>query len=262
MRQVPPAGVFEAKGQMRRKNRGFARLQIRTRGSGITPLLSFSRSGGFRSGAPNRAMMLVADLVAGLPIGSESLASRRFAKGGGVKDWPVFHLKVVMPGQVQRGVLAGRGQGNDQVELPQIIAPLHCISSKLRERWRDELGPQARLTDGNGKAVHLHIVPHAGRLHVNPAGRRTFSSWPSAMGDRTALWSQQNRTDLRSGAQAYPPMQYADQGEETPGGVDIDLGLAVEPFLQHPCAPRCGCRAGPCRSPRSGSGGRRLTASK
>src|SRR6056297_4097109 len=57
------------------------------------------------------------------------------------------------------------------------------------------------------------------------------------MGERTALWSQQNSTEEGSLPLKSPPeMQHADEGEEPPRGVVIDLHLAREPLLDHPRA--------------------------
>ena len=51
------------------------------------------------------------------------------------------------------------------------------------------------------------------------------------------MWSQQNRTDCGGSPHAQlPGMQHADQREKSARGVDVDLGLALEPFLQHPRA--------------------------
>src|SRR6056297_693611 len=58
---------------------------------------------------------------------------------------------------------------------------------------------------------------------------------PSAMGERTALWSQQKSTDWGSSCTipaSAPEMQNADQGEKAPRGVIVDAGLALKPFLK------------------------------
>src|SRR6056297_343121 len=58
---------------------------------------------------------------------------------------------------------------------------------------------------------------------------------PSAMGERTALWSQQKSTDWGSSCTipaSAPEMQNADQGEQAPRGVIVDTGLALKPFFK------------------------------
>src|SRR6056297_4353166 len=56
------------------------------------------------------------------------------------------------------------------------------------------------------------------------------------MGDRVALWSQQNSTEDGKSAATWSAaeMQHANQGEKAPRGVCIDLGLAFEALLQNP----------------------------
>jgi hypothetical protein len=81
------------------------------------------------------------------------------------------------------------------------------------------------------------------------------------MGERTALWSQQNSTDWGKSPKSSAPVQDADQGEQAARGVDVDLGLAVQPFLQD----RAPSLWMPRRAMSMASiwlGGRRLTASK
>jgi hypothetical protein len=65
--------------------------------------------------------------------------------------------------------------------------------------------------------------------------KRDFDK-PSAIGERTALWSQQNSTDPgRFGANASAlEVENADQREKAARGQIIYLNFAFKPLLQHP----------------------------
>ena len=60
---------------------------------------------------------------------------------------------------------------------------------------------------------------------------------PSAIGERTELWSatEQNRVRKRLHALASE-MQHADQREKAAGGVGVDIGLSLKPLLQDAAA--------------------------
>src|SRR6056297_1464869 len=57
---------------------------------------------------------------------------------------------------------------------------------------------------------------------------------PSAMGERTELWSQQKSTDWGSSSAtgSGPEMQHADQREQASRGIVVDLRLAFQPLGQ------------------------------
>ena len=84
---------------------------------------------------------------------------------------------------------------------------------------------------------------------------------PSAIGERTELWSQQNSTGLWQVLICFalchflaPEVQNADEGEQAAGGVVVDVRLALKAFLQARARLRCGCHGAPYRWFQSGWG--------
>ena len=104
------------------------------------------------------------NLITGLAIGHKTRIAA-FTKAGWIKDRPIFDFKVAVAGQFLCAALACGGQGNDQIEGRQIIAPIfHLVKAAAAVSRQFNL---KFLADRYRESVDIKITLNTRRLQVN-----------------------------------------------------------------------------------------------
>jgi hypothetical protein len=153
------------------------------------------------SGDPNRAIIRSRIWSLRLPVGRQ-LRLAGLSQTRGVEDRPVFDLQMVEPGQFQRHSLACGDRAMIRSNCDR-SSPQSCISSKAAGAVARQVRcpvPDRPRRKSRRSPCRSSRPP----IEHRRAGRRVFFIRPSAIGDRTALWSQQNRMDCGKSPKLSP----------------------------------------------------------
>ena len=216
-----------------------------------------ARSHATRPGASRTGCGCAGAARRGRPIGVEDGVARAFA-GGRVERRPVDDVDRHGAGEFERAVMRFGRQGDDQVETVVLE-----ILEGLRAGGATVSMPISSITASTKGSCSPG--PHAGRVRRRSSGRTRRLASASAIGERTAFSEQANRIDCGRAARrpsrsaggprraSSLPVQRGHQREEAAqrvGSRPRSCRAAARPAAPRP---RCAARAGPCRSPRSGS---------
>ena len=169
-------------------------------------------------------------LVAHLAIGVERLLAVAFHLGR-IRRRPIFHIGRERAGQFQRLVMRLRRERDDEIEVEpfQVLQFLEGVRLVLADIEPDFL----HRRDGEGIEVAL-----AARRPSRQRRSCPIRCLNRARRHRRAhrIQSAGEQHELRPASPAIAlqpfPMQHADQREQPPRGVEIDLHLVLEPVHQ------------------------------